>query len=367
VRAGEGRLEWLDGLRLLDLALRGPRPASRLSGVSAFLSEGSGREGERRRLALPFWERAAALLAPLEAAFDLPEGGSLWRPTEAPGGLASLLAAVREAATLLGGDDVWRGPAGARRRSCWRRWRRRRPWAGPDAPRGAARGHGAHDGGRGGAAALWQHRALHWGLIEAVQRRLMNSWAESTRGMADRGRADPWWRRRSAQSSDCLRGMSADWGRDFGGFGFLPLLFSLLFYFIYLFQMILHLPSFFIFSLITILFSFLSLLIISLFFSFLYSSIPINIYSIHYSTLQLKLQCNHPILPIIVSLFFFFYIYILLIFFQISTNFSSNISLLYYNILLILHSHSTFSHFLHFLFFYFLYFFFNTFIYFFNS
>jgi ATP-dependent helicase/nuclease subunit B len=109
VRAGEGRLEWLDGLRLLDLALRGPRPASRLSGVSAFLSEGSGREGERRRLALPFWERAAALLAPLEAAFDLPEGGSLWRPTEAPGGLASLLAAVREAATLLGGDAVWRG------------------------------------------------------------------------------------------------------------------------------------------------------------------------------------------------------------------------------------------------------------------
>jgi ATP-dependent helicase/nuclease subunit B len=111
-RAGEERLEWLDGLRLLDLALRGPRPASKLSGVSAFLSEGTGREGERRRLALPFWERASALLAPLQAAFDLPEGGSLWRPAGELGGLAGLLGAIREAAGRLCGDELWRGPAG---------------------------------------------------------------------------------------------------------------------------------------------------------------------------------------------------------------------------------------------------------------
>ena len=112
VRAGDERLPWLDGLRLLDLALRGPRPASGLSGVSAYLSEGTGREGERRAQALPFWEEAARLLAPLEAAFDLPEGGSLWRQSGRPGGLTALLAAIRETAGRLGGDDVWRGPAG---------------------------------------------------------------------------------------------------------------------------------------------------------------------------------------------------------------------------------------------------------------
>jgi ATP-dependent helicase/nuclease subunit B len=112
VKAGEERLHWLDGLRLLDLALRGPRPAAGLSGVSAYLSEGSGREAERRRLALPFWEQAAQLLAPLQSAFDLPEGGSLWRPSGGPGGFAGLLAAIREAAGRLCGEELWRGPAG---------------------------------------------------------------------------------------------------------------------------------------------------------------------------------------------------------------------------------------------------------------
>jgi ATP-dependent helicase/nuclease subunit B len=111
VQAGEGRLAWLDGFRLLDLALRGPRPAAALAGVSAYLHEGDAREQERRRAALPFWEEAKALLEPLEAALDLPEGSGLWQPRGASG-WAALIGAVRETANALGGDEVWRGPAG---------------------------------------------------------------------------------------------------------------------------------------------------------------------------------------------------------------------------------------------------------------
>ena len=32
VRSGDGRLEWLDGVRALDRAMRGPRPAAGLDG-----------------------------------------------------------------------------------------------------------------------------------------------------------------------------------------------------------------------------------------------------------------------------------------------------------------------------------------------
>ena len=114
VRQGEERLAWLDGFRLLDLALRGPRPASGLSGVSAFLEEGQGREGARRRRALPFWREARALLAPLETgATRLDEADApLWRVQGAENGLGDLLALVRETATALSGDAAWRGPAG---------------------------------------------------------------------------------------------------------------------------------------------------------------------------------------------------------------------------------------------------------------
>ncbi len=91
VKAGEGRLAWLDGARALDLALRGPRPPAGLDGLSRALA------GD----AASWWrEDAAPLLRPLEQAFG------------AEGGLAGLLAALREAARALGGDDVWAGPAG---------------------------------------------------------------------------------------------------------------------------------------------------------------------------------------------------------------------------------------------------------------
>jgi ATP-dependent helicase/nuclease subunit B len=92
----DARPEWLEGVRVLDRALRGPRPAPGLAGVDAHLAEQSGRDGALRRAAERWWPVARDLLAPLEAA--LAEGA---RP------IPPLLAAVREAAQRLGGDALW--------------------------------------------------------------------------------------------------------------------------------------------------------------------------------------------------------------------------------------------------------------------
>ncbi len=100
VRVGEERLAWLDGARALDLALRGPRPPAGLDGVTARLEEPSEREGRTRTAALPWWRNVVPLLRPLEAAF------------EAGGDLATLLAAVRETASTLSGEQIWVGAAG---------------------------------------------------------------------------------------------------------------------------------------------------------------------------------------------------------------------------------------------------------------
>ncbi|QKS00989.1 double-strand break repair protein AddB [Sphingomonas sp. CL5.1] len=89
VRAGEQRAAWLDGVRRLDRALRGPRPAPGLSGIDA-------RMGEDR-----WWSEACAPLAPIAAAL-----GAADRP------FAGRIAALREAAQALAGDEAWRGPAG---------------------------------------------------------------------------------------------------------------------------------------------------------------------------------------------------------------------------------------------------------------
>ncbi len=100
VRQGEGRLDWLDGARRLDRALRGPRPAPELAGITAFLAEGDDRQRRVRARAADWWVETAGLLAPLEAAFA--EGASM----------AALLAALRDAATALAGDAAWSEPAG---------------------------------------------------------------------------------------------------------------------------------------------------------------------------------------------------------------------------------------------------------------
>ncbi|MDQ8755147.1 double-strand break repair protein AddB [Sphingosinicella sp. LHD-64] len=91
VRTGEGRLDWLDGARDLDFALRGPRPPAGLDGLSRHL------KGD---VALWWASDAAPLLGSLETAF-----GAGCR-------FFDLLAAVREAAQALAGDAVWAGPAG---------------------------------------------------------------------------------------------------------------------------------------------------------------------------------------------------------------------------------------------------------------
>jgi ATP-dependent helicase/nuclease subunit B len=100
VMAGPGRLGWLDGVRQLDLALRGPRPAPGLAGIAAHLADRGGRDARTRAQAASWWESAAPLLRELEAAF------------EAEKGLAELLAALRVAVSLLAGDGIWSGSAG---------------------------------------------------------------------------------------------------------------------------------------------------------------------------------------------------------------------------------------------------------------
>jgi ATP-dependent helicase/nuclease subunit B len=101
VRAGDRRRAWLDGVRALDLALRGPRPAPGLDGLGAHLAGGAERERPARAAAADWWPEARDCLRPIGEAFT-GEGGSL----------AALVACVREAAQALAGDEAWRGPAG---------------------------------------------------------------------------------------------------------------------------------------------------------------------------------------------------------------------------------------------------------------
>ena len=100
VMAGEERLKWLDGVRLLDLSLRGPRPPAGLEGITLHLADQSGRDARTRALAASWWRKAADLLRPIEAAF------------EAEADLQSLLASIRDACFRLAGHGVWSGPAG---------------------------------------------------------------------------------------------------------------------------------------------------------------------------------------------------------------------------------------------------------------
>jgi ATP-dependent helicase/nuclease subunit B len=101
VQRGEARLPWLDGVRRLDLALRGPRPAPGLGGLAAWLKSGTERERAVRDRAQGWWTGTAPLFASFEAAFAAP------RPS-----FGDLLAAIRVLLETLGGESVWAGPAG---------------------------------------------------------------------------------------------------------------------------------------------------------------------------------------------------------------------------------------------------------------
>ncbi|HEX8309543.1 MAG TPA: double-strand break repair protein AddB, partial [Allosphingosinicella sp.] len=101
VMKGEGRLDWLEGSRSLDLALRGPRPPAGLDGISEYLSDRSGRDSERRERAFRWWSNVAPRLRAIERGFAVQRAS-----------LPSLLGLLRESASELGGDEVWAGPAG---------------------------------------------------------------------------------------------------------------------------------------------------------------------------------------------------------------------------------------------------------------
>ncbi len=101
VQFGAGRVAWLDGVRRLDRALRGPRPAAGLAGIDRFLNEGSARDRAVRAPALAWWPDARALLQPIATAF-----------AAGPQPLVPLIAALRSTAQSLCGDDLWAGAAG---------------------------------------------------------------------------------------------------------------------------------------------------------------------------------------------------------------------------------------------------------------
>lgn len=101
VRSGEERIGWLDGVRRLDRALRGPRPAPGLNGIDRHLTEGDARDVAIREAARPFWAMARPLIEPL--ADQCAKGA---QP------LADLLGVLRATADALAGEAVWSRPEG---------------------------------------------------------------------------------------------------------------------------------------------------------------------------------------------------------------------------------------------------------------
>lgn len=102
VAKGDERLDWLEGVRSLDLVLRGPRPPAGLDGIATHLADRSGRDRDLRHAAAIWWEaNALPWLAPLEADFSAQDGK-----------LPGLIGALREAASRLTGNEAWAGPAG---------------------------------------------------------------------------------------------------------------------------------------------------------------------------------------------------------------------------------------------------------------
>lgn len=101
VMKGEGRLPWLEGVRGLDLLLRGPRPQAGLAGIDLLLlPRPDDRQAALRDAVRDWWPSARALLAPLETAFA------------APADLPAQLATLRDCAGVLSADAVWAGHQG---------------------------------------------------------------------------------------------------------------------------------------------------------------------------------------------------------------------------------------------------------------
>lgn len=88
--AGMDRRDWLAQLRVLELALRGPRPKEGLAPLAALMARKAGRHPGLRE----WWAKVEAILAPLLAL-----------PVTVP--LADALAAVTTAAEALAGEALW--------------------------------------------------------------------------------------------------------------------------------------------------------------------------------------------------------------------------------------------------------------------
>ncbi len=101
VDAGRDRQEWLRGVRALDLALRGPRPAPGLAGLAAHLAAGDVWTRQIGKIAEAWWTDVSPLFEPIERAF-----------APAHPEFAALVEAVRETVAVLAGDHAWDGAAG---------------------------------------------------------------------------------------------------------------------------------------------------------------------------------------------------------------------------------------------------------------
>lgn len=88
--SGEGRAQWLDNTRALDLALRGPRPGPGLAPLAGIA---------RAQKLSEWWERVEHILSPLFA----------WGEMEP---LHAMLAGMVDAAEALCGEAVWSGADG---------------------------------------------------------------------------------------------------------------------------------------------------------------------------------------------------------------------------------------------------------------
>jgi len=103
VGAGEGRADWLENARALDLALRGPRPKPGFAPVEAAIAKLA--KGSRGAALAEWWEGVAAMLSPVLA---LPEDVALAEALD-------VLAAAGEA---LCGPRLW-GEADGRALAAW--------------------------------------------------------------------------------------------------------------------------------------------------------------------------------------------------------------------------------------------------------
>ncbi|HVL29669.1 MAG TPA: double-strand break repair protein AddB, partial [Sphingomicrobium sp.] len=95
---GEARLQWLDSVRAIDLALRGPRPAPGLAGLDRHCAVKDRERGTRGCIAA--WTALREKLKPLEASLN------------ATLSVQSLAGALRETAATLSGGRAWSGPDG---------------------------------------------------------------------------------------------------------------------------------------------------------------------------------------------------------------------------------------------------------------